>query len=79
MKKVINAVVRIEYDVYDNNNVYNEDDIKQNALDLAINPNFHSFVGGVSLDSVHIEVVEPYTLIDWDKLEHNPETSHTRN
>lgn len=71
MKNVIYAVVRIEYDFTLNCTAMEEKDCA--AIDLAINPNFHTVENGVSLESVHLEQVEPYKLVDWVKLEHNPD------
>ena len=71
MKNTIYAVVRIEYDFTLNCTAMEEKDCA--AIDLAINPNFHTVENGVSLKSVHLEQVEPNKLVDWDNLEHNPE------
>lgn len=71
MKNVIYAVVRIEYDFNLNCTAMEEKDCA--AIDLAINPNFHTVENGVSLKSVHLEQVEPNELVDWDKLEHGPD------
>ena len=73
MKKVINLAVRIEYD-YDKefpkvSEKYND----LTAVELAINPNFNTVEEGVSLNKVHVDIVDPDKPIDWDKLEHNPE------
>lgn len=78
MKKVINLVVRIEYD-YDKefpkvSEKYND----LTAVELAINPNFNTIEEGVSLDKVQVDFVEPDKPIDWDKLEHNPEVEHKK-
>ena len=70
MKRVINAVVRIEYDWSLNCTAMEEKDAA--AIDLAINPNFHSILNEVSLKSVNVEQVEDH-LINWDKLENNPD------
>lgn len=75
MKRIINAVVSIEYEQDDNNywsdmSLEDKDDC---ALGLCFNPNFNTIENGVRLKSVHIEPVEPYTEIDWDKVKHNPE------
>ena len=71
MKRVINAIVRIEYEWELNCSAIEEKDAA--AIDLAINPNFHSELNKVSLQSVHVDIVDKEKLVDWDKLEHNPE------
>ena len=71
MKNTIYAVVRIEYDFTLNCTAMEEKDLT--AINLAVNPNFHTVENGVSLKSVHLEQVEPNELVDWDKLEHNPD------
>ncbi len=71
MKNTIYAVVRIEYDFTLNCTAMEEKDCA--AIDLAINPNFHTVENGVSLKSVHLSQVVPHSIIDWYALEHNPE------
>lgn len=75
MKRVVNAVVRIEYEQDDN--IYYADmpqDEKDNfAIGLAIQPNFVTEECGIGLRNVHVEPVIPHQIIDWYKLEHNPE------
>lgn len=71
MKRVINAIVRIEYEWGLNCSAIEEKDAA--AIDLAINPNFHSELNKVSLQSVHVDIVDKDKLVDWDKVEHNPE------
>lgn len=75
MKRVINAVVRIEYE-QDDNSCYADMSLQEKdmlAIGLAIHSNFVSEECGIGLRNVHVEPVEPYQNIDWDKLEHNPE------
>ena len=43
------------------------------ALGLAIQPNFVTEECGIGLRNVHVEPVVPHQIIDWYKLEHNPE------
>lgn len=73
MKRVVNAVVRIEYN--DNGTFPMDDDELRDeaALGLTISPNFNTVDSGISIDAVHVEPVVPYQLIDWYKLENNPE------
>ena len=71
MKNTIYAVVRIEYDFTLNCTAMEEKDCA--AINLAVNPNFHTIENGVSLKSVHLEQVKPNELVDWDKLERNPD------
>jgi hypothetical protein len=78
MKKVINLVVRIEYDYGKEFPKVSEKYNDLTAVELAINPNFNTVEEGVSLDKVQVETIEPYTLIDWDKIEHNPQISLTK-
>lgn len=75
MKRVINAVVRIEYE-QDDNSYYADMPQEEKdyfALGLAIHPNFVTEEHGIGLRNVHVEPVEPYLNIDWDKLENYPE------
>lgn len=78
MKKVINIVVRIEYDYNKEFPKVSEKYNDLTAVELAINPNFNTIEEGVSLDKVQVDFVEPYTIIDWDKLEHNPEEEYKK-
>ena len=71
MKNTIYAVVRIEYDFNLNCTAMEEKDLA--AINIAVNPNFHTVENGVSLRSVHLEQVEPNKPVDWDKLEHCPD------
>lgn len=75
MKRVVNAVVRIEYEQDDNSYHADMPLLEKDlfAIGLAIQPNFVTEECGISLRNVHVEPVEPYQNIDWDKLEHNPE------
>lgn len=76
MKRVINAVVQIEYHMEDNNwfaNHCTEEENDITALDLAMQANFHTILNGVQLKSVQADIINPDKLIDWDKLKHNPD------
>lgn len=75
MKRVVNAVVRIEYEQDDNSYHADMPLLEKDlfAIGLAVNPNFVTEECGISLHNVHVEPVEPHQSIDWDKLEHNPE------
>lgn len=75
MKRVINAVVQIEYHMEDDNwfaNHCTEEENDITALDLAIQANFHTILNGVKLKSVHADIVDPDKLVDWNKLKYNP-------
>lgn len=71
MKKVVNAVIRIEYD--DEFNTTTSEELDDIAIDLSLNPNFHTVEQGVLLKSVHLLKVEPSKPIDWDGLRQNPD------
>ena len=77
MKKIINAVVQIEYHMEDDNWFANHCTGKENdiqALDLVMQQaNFHTISNGVKLKSVLADIVNTDKLIDWDKLKHNPD------
>lgn len=76
MKKVINAVVQIEYHMEDNNwfaNHCTEEENDITALDLAMQANFHTILNGVQLKSVQADIIDHDNLIDLDKLKHNPD------
>lgn len=81
MKRVVNAVVRIEYEQDDNSYHADMPLLEKDlfAIGLAVNPNFVTEECGISLRSVHVEPVEPHHNFDWDKLEHNPEQIFTNN
>ena len=73
MKRVINAVVRIEYN---DNGTFPMDDNElrdEAAIGLTFRPNFNTVDSGISVDAVHIEPVDINQIIDWDKVKHNPE------
>lgn len=75
MKRVVNAVVRIEYE-QDDNSYYADmpqEEKDHFAIGLAIQPNFVTEECGIGLRNVHVEPVVPHQIIDWYKLEHNPE------
>lgn len=72
MKRVINAVVQIEYHT-ENYNYCTDEDNDMTALDLAMRANFHTILDGVQLKSVQVVIVDPDKLIDWDKVKHNPD------
>jgi hypothetical protein len=76
MKRVINAVVQIEYhmeddDLFARHCTEHENDIT--ALDLAIKANLNSIFLGVQLKSVQANIVNPDKLVDWNELKHNPD------
>jgi hypothetical protein len=77
MKRVINAVVQIEYHMDDDiwfadNCTEEKNDIQ--ALDLVMQQsNFHTILNGVQLKSVQADIIDPDKLIDWDKVKHNPD------
>ncbi len=80
MKKVMNCVIRIEYE-HDTEGYWGDLDIgevEDTAAHLAINPNFHSIECGVKLNEVHLEVVDENRLIDWDKVKNNPQILLTK-
>ena len=72
-KRVINAVVQIEYHMEDNNLYCTDEENDMTALDLAMQANFHTILNGVKLKSVHADIVEHDKLVDWDKVKHNPD------
>lgn len=72
MKRVINAVVKIEYHT-ENYNCHTEEENDMTALDLAMRANFHSVHDGVHLKSVQADIIDTDKLIDWDKLRHSPD------
>ena len=75
MKRVVNAVVRIEYEA-DENCYWSDipDEEKESvAISLAINPNFVTEECGIKLTSVHLNKTTPYAVVDWYDLKHNPE------
>lgn len=76
MKNVIYAVVRIEYDFTLNCTAMEEKDCA--AIDLAINPNFHTVENGVSLKSVHLNQVTPHEPSDWYSLENCPDQIYVK-
>ena len=77
MKRVINAVVQIEYEEVPSQwNDLNQCDKDEIAINMAIKPNMASETCGILLKSVAIDQVEPYKIIDWDKLQHNPDQLH---
>lgn len=71
MKNVVNVVVRIEYEATDSSYTNEEKDLT--AIHLAVNPKMHTVESGVSIDSVHLSVIDEQQLIDWDKLKHSPD------
>lgn len=80
MKKVMNCVIRIEYE-HDTEGYWGDLDmseVEDTAAHLAINPNFHSIECGVKLNEVHLEVVDENRLIDWDKVKNNPQILLTK-
>lgn len=80
MKKVMNCVIRIEYE-HDTKGYWGDLDmseVEDTAAHLAINPNFHSIECGVKLNEVHLEVVDENRLIDWDKVKNNPQILLTK-
>jgi hypothetical protein len=72
MKRVINAVVQIEYHTEDYN-CYTEEENDMTALDLAMQANFHTILDGVQLKSLQADIIDHDKLVDWDKLKHNPD------
>jgi hypothetical protein len=72
MKKVINAVVQIEYHT-ENYNCFTDEENDMTALDLAMQANFHTILDGVQLKSVQADIVNPEKLVDWNKLKYNPD------
>ena len=75
MKRVINAVVRIEYE-QDDCSYYSDLPLREKddtAIMLAVVPNFRTEIDGIRLKSVHLNNAIPYELIDWHSLEHNPD------
>ena len=75
MKKVVNAVVRIEYE--QDENCYWSDmpmgDVEATAIGLTIKPNFNTEECGIKLNSVHLHHATPHELVDWYALEHCPD------
>ena len=79
MKRTIHLVVRIEYDY---NKEYPKVSEKYNdltAMELALNPNFDTIEEDVSLEKVQANLIEPYMLIDFEKLEHYPDEEWQNN
>lgn len=73
MKRVINAVVQIEYHMEDYN-CFTEEENDIQALDLVMQQsNFHTISNGVQLKSVQADIVNPDKLVDWNKLKYNPD------
>lgn len=74
MKKVMNCVIRIEYE-HDTEGYWGDLDmseVEDTAAHLAINPNFHSIECGVKIDEVSVNVVDTESPVDWRELKHNP-------
>ena len=80
MKRVINAIVRIEYEQDDN--CYQADwspaDKDATAISLAMKPNFVTVESGIRLNSVHLHHATPYELVDWWALEHTPDHAYLK-
>lgn len=73
MKRVVNAVVSIEYE--DNGTFpLNDNNLRDEAaMGLTIIPNFHTVESGISVKKVEADIINADMLIDWDKLRHNPD------
>lgn len=71
MRHVVYAVIRIEYESEDK--FYTKEETDLTAINLVVNPSYHTTKCGVSLNSVQLDVVDKDHLIDWDKLKHDPD------
>ena len=75
MKRVINMVVRIEYEQDDSCYWSDMPDAEKDAtaISLAIQPNFHTVECGIELTNVQMHHADPEQPVDWYALENCPD------